>query len=254
MKIDIYLNLNTSMKYISLTIQSLMIFIALLTGTNLLGQIGSNAVPASIHDQKADFDQIYGLDPNLMNGIKYNYPYANIKGDPFLFQKEMTGNIQINGKTFPGEKIRFDILNNQVVLNYLDHSNNQQSIVLRNEWVDQFEIGEMQFKKVTLEENKDRFVQVIFEGDISCYYDWTKEHKLSSSSGSHYYYFADPVKTGILIKNGEELYFRTRMSFLKHFQREEKQRLKKYIKSEKIRFNKANSNEMKAILKYSNQL
>jgi hypothetical protein len=233
----------------------LLIFsIALAPGNTAFCQVESDSAPHSLLDQKLGFDQKYGLDPNLMNGLKYNYPYANINGNPFLLEEGTIGNIQINGKKFLGEKIRFDILNNQVILDYQDNSSNQQSIVLRNEWVEQFEFGDRIFKKVTLEGNNEHIVQLIYEGNVSCYYDWTKEHKLASGAGSHYYYFAEARKSGILIRDGEEMHFRMRRSFLKHFQKEEKQKIKKYLKTEKIRFNKANYREMKAIMKYSNQI
>ncbi|MDA3822678.1 MAG: hypothetical protein PF450_08745 [Bacteroidales bacterium] len=232
----------------------LIFFISLIPGSTVFCQGDSDSVSHSLLDQKLGFDQKYGLDPNLMNGLKYNYPYTNISGDPFLLEEESIGNIQINGKKFIGELIRFDSLNNLVRLDYQDNSNNHQSIILRNEWVEQFEFGDMVFKKITLEGNHERFVQLIFEGNISCYYDWTKEHKLASGAGSHYNYFTDAHKTGILIRDGEEMHFKTKSSFLKHFQKEYKKTIKKYLKSEKIRFNKVNYKEMMAIMKYSNQI
>jgi hypothetical protein len=145
----------------------LIFFISLIPGSTVFCQGDSDSVSHSLLDQKLGFDQKYGLDPNLMNGLKYNYPYTN-------------------------------------------------------EWVEQFEFGDMVFKKITLEGNHERFVQLIFEGNISCYYDWTKEHKLASGAGSHYYYFTDAHKTGILIRDGEEMHFKTISSFLKHFQKEDK--------------------------------
>ncbi len=91
------------------------------------------------------------------------------------------------------------ICNDIVILDYTVLSGAAASIVLRNEWVDQFYIGGRLFRKYEDEGGEERFGQLIYEGEISCIYFWEKEYTPDLQNGQNRYKFFDPVRNASIV-------------------------------------------------------
>lgn len=211
-------------------------------------------VQASQTEIREDAEKKYGPIAELINGEKYYYPYWADTGDPFFLSAgSVDATIVIRGKVFENRKIRYDICNQIIILDYTDVSGASASISLRNEWVDRFLIGDMVFKKYPDEDGSDQFAQLIFEGEISCVYFWEKLYVPNLRDGEMHYKFSDPIRNASLIRGGETSPYKGKKSFLKLFPKAEQGGIKAYLKEMDIKFKKAGDDEMKLLMEFINQ-
>jgi hypothetical protein len=220
----------------------------------LLGATSLNVHGQSLMDYIAECDMKYGSDADLVNGEKYFYPYSRAEGDPFLFSEAQLSNIRINEKDFEDQKIKFDIFNQKIVLEYKDLYGGTTSLVLRNEWVESFSMRALLFKNMAGPNGIDGFFQVIHEGPVSCYFGWKKEYQLNLNSGVQSYYFTEPVKESFLVTEDGYHPFRSNRSFIKGFDSEQQKAIKLFMRQAKINVKKSPDSEMRHLIQYCNSL
>jgi hypothetical protein len=194
----------------------------------------------------------YGSDADLVNGEKYFYPYSRTDGTPFLEQDPGPAFIQIRDKEFRNQRLKYDIFNQQLVLDYKDLYGSISSLVLRSEWVESFGFGTRLFRKMSGPGGGEGYYQVIHEGVISCYYRWSKQCLLNLNSGVQNYYFTEPVKTAFLVVNGQFMPFRNNRTFLKAFGETERKSIKHFLRQSKIRVSRVDDPEMRHLIEYCN--
>ncbi len=195
----------------------------------------------------------YGPSGELLNGEKYHYPYHSIQGDPFLGVEGPDASIQIGGTLYQGQRVRYDIFNHEVVLDYTDPSGAPGSIVLNSEWVDHFIIGGRLFRKYPDPEDEVRFAQVIYEGRISCICFWEK--RISQNMyDSRQQSFSEPKRTRVLLNGGEVCSFNGRRSFLLCFDRDRRQGIKDLLKKQRVRIRKVSDRQLGKLMEEIDQL
>jgi hypothetical protein len=117
----------------------------------------------------------------LISGEKYHYPYRAAHGNPFLTPDGTDdASVQLNGVVYENQDVKYDIYNQHIVLDFNDMTGASRSIILRPEIVDLFILDDRLFKKYPQEGNVERFGQVIYEGEISCFYFWKKRYSVDS--------------------------------------------------------------------------
>ena len=129
----------------------------------------------------------------------------------------------------------------------------QGSILIKDEWLDQFILEGMVFKKYQLKPGMARFAQVIHEGNITCLYYWKKRYSLDSQVGERSYHFSDPIRQSYLVINGELLPYQRRRSFLKCFPVHHRQSIKVYMKINGIRISKSADPAIQSLIGYIDQ-
>ena len=201
---------------------------------------------------KSNYDAKYGEDARLINGIKYDNPYYGYEGTPFFFNTSVLGTVNIEGIEFEKQKLRFDIINNQLIL---DHQSDlgSESIILPNSKLKYFSLGNIQFKKITIQEEQ-QYAQIVYEGNLKCYFIWSKELKLESISSGHTYYFTEPSWKGYVFLNDRKHEFRSKHTFIKIFQKEHRKTIKKYIKHNKIKIKQSRINDLSDLLFFCEQI
>ena len=208
----------------------------------------------SILGIREDAERKYGPNADLLNGEKYQYTYKTTRGDPFLWaHNDIESSVQIKGRVYGHQKIRFDIYNQLMVLDFTDMSGGPGSVVLNKEWVDHLIIGELLFKKFSDEEGLEKFGQVIYEGKVSCFYYWEKKYLPDLHEGENQYYFSDPIRQSCIVVNGKTCAYTGDRSFIKCFAKQDHQGIKTYLKDNRIRVNKASDGEMQTLLDHINQ-
>ena len=96
------------------------------------------------------FDRLYGLDQNLINGVRYKPEYPGSEGHPFLEDRQITtGNIRINNLHYQRVRLGYNIYNQSIILEYLNFAGATEQIVLHNETIDEFEMDQKKFEKLT---------------------------------------------------------------------------------------------------------
>lgn len=198
----------------------------------------------------ADVSGKYGSDADLVNGEKYFYPYSRAEGTPFLYPTQQLASLGIKGREFKDQKVKYDIFNQQLVLEYTDSYGNFNNLVLRSEWVEYVDFGGMFFKKMTGPEGGDAYLQVIYEGRISCYYRWSKLYQLNLNSGVQSYYFAEPTRESYLHRDGVFHSYRNNRTFLKAFEKTERKLIKQQLKKNKLKVKQASNVQMASLIQY----
>lgn len=197
----------------------------------------------------------YGPLTALINGEKYYYPYRQASGDPFFpVHENNTALVQIKGKVFENQEIKYDIYNQLVVLEFNDMNGASKSIILNSEQLDYFILGNNLFKKFPNENGSMQFGQVIYEGNITCFYFWTKRYVPNIRAGESTYSFSDPFRESFILINGESRPFTGRNRFLKCFSAKKRPQIKTFIKENKIKIRRASDAEMRLLMEFINQI
>jgi len=212
------------------------------------------AQPGTIVEYLADCERKYGNDADLVNGEKYFYPYKQSQGDPFFLSEPRPSDITIEAKEFTGQLLRYDLFNQQLVLDYTNRYGATSSIVLRNEWIESFSLEACFFKKMKGPDGETGYFQVVFDGAVDCVYLWRKEYLLNLTSGVREYYFTDPAKDSFLVIGKEFHSYRANSSFLKIFDSEHQKAIKQFLRQSKIKVKKASDAQMHHLLEYCNSL
>ena len=206
-------------------------------------------------DVKNDAEERYGPMTELINGEKYNYTYRASGGDPFFdSDPSEKADVQINGRMYEDQKVKYDIYNQMMVLEFASWSGAPESIVLRNEWLDFVLIGDRHFRQYPEEDGSPRFGQVIFEGGVSCIYFWEKRYLPNLEAGGKGYFFSEPIRKSYVVEEDLFTPFKSKRSFLKCFPKQEKASIKQYMKEHRIRFGKADDLDMASLMKFINQI
>lgn len=217
--------------------------------------LSQTASPDPYPGIRVDAETSYGPDPDLLNGKKYNFTYRSAEGSPFFDVSDPEqSSIRIKGKLYEGERVKFDIFNQLVVLDFTDLSGATGSIVLREDWVDGFTIGSIPFKKFPDKNGRLKFGQPVYEGRISCVYFWKKSYIPEQKDGTLFYKFSKPDREAVILLEGETCSFKNKHSLLACFPRELRGPVKSEIKSRHLRIGKASDLEMQMLIQYINQI
>lgn len=210
---------------------------------------------AAFNEWKEFFDQFYGPDYELVNGIKYEYLLFNSSGHPFLGEDRFyTGYAVINGRQYPDIKIKYDICIQRIVLNYTFFLDEKEQIILNNEFIDAFELDGKLFRKYSFPETGTKFLQVIESGDLCCLYFWKKRFNYSSTSIRNTSSFSSPKKKTYLILNDEIWPFNTKRSFLKLFPEGHQKQINQFIRTNKIWSKEIPDNMMHQLINFCDKL
>jgi hypothetical protein len=223
----------------------------------LMGLVGLSDIQAqqqSIGDYLAECERKYGSDASLVNGEKYFYPYSRSDGDPFFFSEPRQAVIRVHEKEFAGQPLRFDIFNQQVILDVKDIYGGITSLVLRNEWVESFSFESHVFKRMDGPEGKVPYYQVVVDGPIACVYSWSKDYLMNLNSGVQSYYFTEALKKSYLVIDNAFFPYRNNRSFLKAFDSEQQKTIKQFMRQSKIRVSKSPDWQMRHLIEYCNTL
>jgi hypothetical protein len=208
----------------------------------------------ALENYREDLERIYGKDAELLNGEKYYYPYRPESGDPFLISSGMPSTICISGREFNNQIVRYDIYNQDVVLEYEDLYGGNNNIVLRNDWIESFTLGNKKFKKMVGPDGDEKIYQEIYSDSISCYYHWKKDYLLKLSSGVQNYYFTDPIRKAYLFINNVYYPFRNKRQFIKIISDDLQKEVKGYMKKNRIRIKHISDAEMRELIIYCNSI
>ena len=211
-----------------------------------------NATQGRIETMAANMSQKDTLrgDQILYNGKAWHNLYSNIKGDQFLFSKDLlTGSLTINGKSYNNLSISYDIYNDEIIT-----PTTQGTILkLNKEMVDSFTLL-FQYKKYrfknTLQDSLPDikgYVNVLYSGKSSLYVKYKKEIQLLAVDDKydlffqtyHVYFLKDGIVHQLTNKSG-----------LLKILSQDKILIKDFIKKNKIKISKKNPESFIPVIRY----
>ena len=214
-------------------------------------QTSDNEDIGSVYTQ---YDRLYGLNQDLINGIKYIPEYPGSKGHPFLDEVHFSGgSIRVGEKNYTGLSLAYNIFRQQLLLKYKNHSGGIDQIILRNRHIPAFSLGNRDFEKKKLDAKSDLFYQVIRTGRISCYFHWFKTLN-QSATGEYFYVFSAPKRHYYLEIDGQVNQFRNKGQFIKLFEEEHHRAIKNHFRENHINLKQVNDRKIIVLLEFCNNL
>ena len=196
----------------------------------------------------------YGNDAELVSGKKYFYPYGRSLGHPFLVEESEAADLCIRGREFPLQKIKYDIYNQLLVLEYTDVSGSIGNLVLGMEWVESFRTATRTFIRTGGPGGEPVYLQQIATGNYECLYHWTKLYQLDMSTGSQRYAFSDPRRTAYL-RIGEVFHlYRNNRGFTRAFPKHLRKQVKGILRQDRLKVQKASDFRMSALMQQLNSI
>lgn len=209
-----------------------------------------------IDSLRADFDKLYGLDVLLNNGKKY-FPDKNpIIGHPFWRSTDtFLADLTISGRTFKDQRLKYNLDKQDFLLVYINYNGQQGQIILNTLVLDSVNSRDFSFVPNKYPEIKQQFVQLIYEGRLSCYVGWYKELKISSINGiKSGYQFSGDFHRNYLVYKGTVTRFSNKSSFLRIFNKTERIAIRKYFSANRFTFKGLDDNKLKKLFAYCNEI
>ena len=200
--------------------------------------------------------ETYGINQDLVCGEVYENLYPNAIGHPFLFENEfITGNFIFKHKQYKNFPLKYDIAEQRVIINY-NTNNSDIKYYLPNEFLNEFEIYNKKFQKLSIRNKPERFYQVIEASDsLKFYFTYDKEKTFSDHMGTTVSYkFSSSKRKGYLMINGDIYNFHGKASIVKRFPKQIQKQLNKEIKNSHIQVQIAKDNELLKLLEICNNL
>lgn len=207
------------------------------------------------HELYKSVQEEYGFDQVLVNGIFYEDYYRNAIGHPFFLENQFyTGTLVFRNKRYENIKMKYDIYEQQLVIYYVLFNSNVW-VILPNDFISEFSLNGKTFRKYSFGEENSEFYQVIYDSkNLKCLYSWTKSRTDSYHQRTYNSYkFSDSKMKSYLFLDNALNEFYNNNSFVKIFPQAFQDRIKKYIKSNKIKV-RVNDEQTTKLLIYCNEL
>ncbi|HJX70596.1 MAG TPA: hypothetical protein VJ346_01550 [Bacteroidales bacterium] len=200
------------------------------------------------------FNTLYKLDQNLINGVKYYKSPESVSGSEFfLDEKSSSGNITVNGIKYQNVLLKYDLINQDVILEYDFPLGGKMQIIIDDEKITEFGIFEKTFKKYHFPSAGDRFFQTITAGNIVCLIYWSKMRIPTSSSLQYAYLYSEENRKTYLLMENQLCQFTGQGSFLKLFPGHEDE-VRRYIKNHNLEMRNISDENLVRLLEYCDDL
>ncbi len=202
------------------------------------------------------FHGLYGLDPLLYNGRAYSYiKPANVKGSQYLFENGFTrGTVEIDTVLYKEVLVNYDIFNQLLVIQYTNPGGGVNVLSESDAWLKRFRIAGCNFELVKLDDSTKRIFQTIGSGGYRILYYWRKNINLNNPSAFTGLDFGNPQRqTFIQFQNRVKPYTFNR-SFIRLFEPTLRNRVREYLRSNRIRVRNASDETMKHLIDFCNTL
>jgi hypothetical protein len=193
-------------------------------------------------------------DPLLYNGTVYNYFSAKTEGHQFLEGETFfKGSVTIGDKTYKDLYLNYDIYNQEVLLR-IELDRTSKIIALPKERVSEFTIGNRSFVVLHDQQWEYSIYEITGNMELAMLYRWNKNIKVSSKSEVYNYFYTSAKRNMFLLRPSGLTKIKGKRDFLNAFEDDEKAALKRYMRTNKIRFRKMEQSEMKALINYASTL
>lgn len=177
-----------------------------------------------------------------------NYSWPKTSHPYYLSNQWLNGNVTIQGQTFYGLELLFNIEKEQILLRDVQYRFNPQPIAINNDAVDGFVIDNRSFLRLDqLDDKNGGFVEVLVEGEYySLYVRRIKEERITSSE-----IIFNRNDEFFLRKEGDIFRIRNRKALfdLLAVDTDDKQ----WIKSKKLKLFKNEGEDLKMFVSYLDQ-
>jgi len=201
-------------------------------------------------ETKNHFDRSYGTNFNLLNGRKYYLLYSS-NSHPFLYSDHYRPeNLWINGVSFEGIPINYDIYKQKLILQYRSYSGEARKLILNEELIDRFSLNGKDFRRLYFPETGFGYFQVVTSGELSFYFSWGKTMFYSPTSDSTPYNYTKPSRKAYLYKSGQLHSIKSRSAFTNAFEKKYRRDINRFLRKEQINFRSSTDDHINRLMEY----
>ncbi|MEQ8809904.1 MAG: hypothetical protein RIE59_12605 [Imperialibacter sp.] len=172
----------------------------------------------SIEVLSNQYDTEVGYSGRIFNGAEYGIKYADVVDHAFLVSEWQPGSINFLDREYKGLELRYDIVNDLVVLKHYNPNNGISiSIMPAQEKINSFTLASVKFVRLSPQvtgEQKSRFYELIVDKEYKLIARHTKEKFIDKSRGAPVVGFQHKVKL-YLKKDNELVIIRSKRALLK---------------------------------------
>ena len=202
-------------------------------------------------------DSILGADDELINGVIYIQENLFASGHPFFQSSEwQSGSVTVNGEKHDGLFLKYNINTDELILRAERKRGGTPVITLNNEFIDDFYMGDRYFVNSMSFEVKGiqtDFVEQVYLGSFAFYVSYLKLFKNDYNNKTPYGSYAKTTVSYYLLQNDVITNIASKKALFNHFEPYKKD-IKKFMKRNKIKYNKASSGQLRDLMQYCDQL
>ena len=211
----------------------LRVLITLALLTPILLAFGQETFPERV-------DQMYGLDKDLVNGIQYYNRHLRSQGHPyFLSDRFSDGSVSIKGKLYQAVSLKYDLFQQDLELEYEAFTGGKNRLILIQNHVDSFSLGDYKFWKREIGDLDPAFYQVIALPQFRCLIYWKKNMVPLSNSTIYTQEFTKSRKTFWLESRKTVRPFHNRRSFVAFFPEDKQKEIRKIFRQQSFSFRRS---------------
>jgi len=200
----------------------------------------------------------YGIDDEIVNGCVYQMHDYRIQGNPYLFEEGWgPGTIFIKGKEYKNLQIKYDVLNDAIVLNTQINEYNRLLSINKSQ-IDSFLIEDRLFVSSKILFNKQgeqTFYEKINSNTFILLVKYKKVFLKTYNDLTPNGRFSSLKKDIILYKGGVTKNANTFNLLINGFENNiDKKKVKTYMKQNGIKYSDASSRELKELITYCNTI
>ena len=202
-----------------------------------------------LKNQYEQYDQMYGLDDLLVNGVLYVNLHYDATGYPFMGENKFyKGSVEVKDHTFSPVELKYDIVEQQLVLRVINSYGGETQIIMRREFIHQFTLeGGYLFKWIDSEKLPASFYQVVGDNGFRWLIKYTKYLNIPQGTQANHYAYTRAYRKYYFDQNGKILDIRNRKSIWKYFP-EKKKDLKKYFRTHRSSFSNITNEDFNNLL------
>ena len=227
-------------------------FLVILIFTTLFGQ-GQNEKQNQINNLIDYTNYVYGTNDILVNGLVYMPLHLNAEGHPFFMEGDWeNGKIYIKGRVFNDIELKYDIEIDRVILKAEVRAGTYE-VLVNDAFVDSCIINNrMLINSNNIFKDNPEFTgyfELVYEGNFLFLVKHQKTFISEYSENNQFGLYSDPTSEYILLKGDKINKIYSKKALLKYF-KPNKRLIKRFLKKNKIKYKKINSNELFNLLKY----
>jgi len=210
------------------------------------------SLSSSSQNLKARFDSIYDKDPVLYNGVVFSAIYdRSVYGTQFFEENNFRkNNLGISDMIYTDEYINYDVYKQKLLLTFLDDNNAQKMVEIPIENVQFFTIGDHYFEAIEDSNKEYKYYEVFtFNGNKILFY-WMKYLKSNTNNAYYPYRFSAIQRQILLLKNDEIFKIKKNKELIAYFPEDQQKKIRSWLKSKKIKIQKATLSEMNELTSY----
>jgi hypothetical protein len=212
---------------------------------------------AVIHAQPAiQANDAYGLDPLLYNGKFYTYNYpSSVKGTPFFNGLTFVqGSVQLRGVLYKNIPLKYDVVNQELVLQNKYAAAGEQHIVISEAWLESFNLEDKHFELIATGDTTKSIFQSLGTGPVKILYAWSKEKKIDTQIGAKNFQFTPLTKKLFLLKNEIPVRYKNNKSFIALFDPSIQTTIRNYIRQKHVNVRRSPDPVMTQLITFCNSL